>query len=106
MTGGFANVSFELPHPDVAINVPSSALIFDQSGLHVATVGSDNRIALKQVTIARDLGKEVEIGSGLSPEDRVVQSPPDGVANGDVVRLAGTAGSPGSPDEPVAALAK
>jgi RND family efflux transporter MFP subunit len=103
MTGGFANVSFELPHPDVAINVPSSALIFDQSGLHVATVGSDNRIALKQVTIARDLGKEVEIGSGLSPEDRVVQSPPDGVANGDVVRLAGTAGSP---DEPVAALAK
>jgi len=87
MTGGFANVSFELPHPEVAINVPSSALIFDQSGLHVATVGGDNRITLKQITIARDLGKEVEIGSGLSPHDRVVQSPPDGIATGDLVRL-------------------
>jgi RND family efflux transporter MFP subunit len=87
MTGGFANVSFELPHPEVAINVPSSALIFDQSGLHVATVGGDNRITLKQITIARDLGKEVEIGSGLSPDDRVVQSPPDGIATGDLVRL-------------------
>jgi RND family efflux transporter MFP subunit len=103
MTGGFANVSFELPHPEVAINVPSSALIFDQSGLHVATVGVDNRITLKQITIARDLGKEVEIGSGLSSDDRVVQSPPDGIATGDLVRVAG---APGSPDAPVTALAK
>ena len=39
MTGAFANVSFDLPHPEVAINVPASALIFDQSGLRVATVG-------------------------------------------------------------------
>ena len=103
MTGGFANVSFELPHPEVAINVPSSALIFDQSGLHVATVGGDNRITLKQITIARDMGKEVEIGSGLSPDDRIVQSPPDGIATGDSVRVAGAAGSP---DAPVTALTK
>ncbi|HTZ03047.1 MAG TPA: efflux RND transporter periplasmic adaptor subunit [Xanthobacteraceae bacterium] len=103
MTGGFTNVSFELPHPEVAINVPSSALIFDQSGLHVATVGGDDRVTLKQVTIARDLGKEVEIGSGLSADDRVVQSPPDGIATGDAVRIAGATGNP---DAPVAALAK
>jgi hypothetical protein len=90
-------------HPEVAINVPSSALIIDQSGLHVATVSGDNRIALKQVTIARDLGKDVEIGSGLSPDDRVVQSPPDGIATGDLVRVAGAAGNP---DAPVTALAK
>ena len=42
MAGGFANVSFELPHPEVAINVPASALIFDQSGMHVATVKAKN----------------------------------------------------------------
>jgi len=89
MTGDFANVSFELPHPGIAINVPASALIFNQSGLFVATVSDHNRVRLKRVTISRDLGKEVEIGSGLSAEDRVIESPPDGIASGDLVRIAG-----------------
>jgi RND family efflux transporter MFP subunit len=89
MSGAFANVGFDLPHPEVAINVPASALIFDRSGLHVATVNSDNRVALKAVTIARDLGKQVEIASGLTPEDRIIESPPDGLATGDRVRVAG-----------------
>ena len=75
MTGDFTNVSFDLPHPEIAINVPASALIFNQSGLHVATVGSDGRIVLKQVTISRDLGNEVEIGSGIAADDRVVDKP-------------------------------
>jgi RND family efflux transporter MFP subunit len=95
MTGDFANVSFELPHPEIAINVPASALIFDQSGLFVATVSGHNRVRLKRVTISRDLGKEVEIGSGLGADDQVIQSPPDGIASGDLVRIAGTVAGPG-----------
>jgi RND family efflux transporter MFP subunit len=91
MTGGFANVRLELPGPDTAITVPASALIFNQGGLRVATVSADNRIVLKPVTIARDLGKEIEIGTGLAADDRVVTSPPDGIAAGDQVRVAGTA---------------
>ena len=98
MTGAFANVSFDLPHADVAINVPASALIFDRSGLHVATVDNNSRVVLKEVTISRDLGKEVEIGSGLNADDRIIESPPDGVASGDQVRIAGTAGSPNEPE--------
>jgi RND family efflux transporter MFP subunit len=94
MTGDFANVSFELPHPEVAINVPASALIFNRSGLFVAAVGNNNRIMLKPVTISRDLGKEVEIGSGISADDRVIESPPDGIAEGDQVRIAGAADEP------------
>lgn len=100
MTGAFANVSFELPHPEVAINVPASALIFNRSGLRIATVDADNRVVLKAVTIARDLGKSVEIGSGLTAEDRVIESPPDGIAQGDKVRIVG------SPDAPATAAAK
>ena len=103
MTGDFANVSFELPHPEIAINVPASALIFNQSGLRVATVDNDNHVVLKAVTISRDLGKEVEIGSGLAADDRVIESPPDGIASGDPVRIAGAVGAPG---EPKAAMAK
>jgi RND family efflux transporter MFP subunit len=93
MTGAFTHVSFVLPHPAVAINVPASALIFDQSGLQVATIGPDNRVVLKKVTITRDLGKQVEIGSGLSADDNVIDSPPDGVASGDPVRIAGAPGA-------------
>ncbi|MFZ3354782.1 MAG: efflux RND transporter periplasmic adaptor subunit [Xanthobacteraceae bacterium] len=91
MTGDFANVSFELPHPEIAINVPASALIFNQSGLFVAIVSGDGRVRLKSVTISRDLGKEVEIGSGLGVDDRVIESPPEGIASGDLVRIARSA---------------
>ena len=102
MTGAFANVRLELPHPEVAINVPASALIFDQSGLRVATIGPNNRVVLKTVTISRDLGKVVEIATGLNADDRVIESPPDGIASGDLVRVAGAA----VPWEPETASAK
>ena len=86
MTGAFATVTFELPHPDVAINIPASALIFDQHGLRVAVVDDNNRIVLRQITVARDLGNEIEVASGLNSDDRVVENPPDGVRPGDAVR--------------------
>ncbi|HJT99309.1 MAG TPA: efflux RND transporter periplasmic adaptor subunit, partial [Rhodanobacteraceae bacterium] len=89
LPGGFANVSLELPRNVAALRVPSSALLFDKNGLRVATVGADNKVQLKKVTIARDLGQFIEIGSGLTPEDRVIQSPPDGLADGDLTHVAG-----------------
>jgi len=87
MTGAFANVRLELPNPETAISVPASALIFGQDGLSVAILDDDDRIVLRKVTVSRDLGKDVEIGSGLSAQDRVVTSPPDGIVSGDRVRL-------------------
>jgi RND family efflux transporter MFP subunit len=90
MTGAFANVSLDLASPEIGLNVPASALIFDQDGLKVATVDGANRVVLKTVTIARDMGRTVEIGSGLAAEDRVIESPQDGVATGDEVRIAGS----------------
>jgi RND family efflux transporter MFP subunit len=98
MTGAFTTVSFDLPHPELSLGVPATALIFDQSGLRVATVNSQNRIVMKPVTIARDLGRQVEIASGLQPDDRVVLNPMDGVAAGDEVRVAGQPGKPGEPE--------
>jgi len=98
MTGDFTNVTFDLAHPEIAINVPASALIFNKSGLHVAVVGDNGRIILKTVTISRDLGNEVELASGISADDRVVINPPDGIATGDKVRIAGEPGKPGQPE--------
>ncbi|WP_052494110.1 efflux RND transporter periplasmic adaptor subunit [Nitrosospira sp. NpAV] len=88
LPGAFANVSFDLPHNVVVLSVPASALMFDKSGLRVATVGPGNKVMLKTVTIMRDLGKVIELRSGLVPDDRVIENPPDGIAEGDLVRIA------------------
>jgi hypothetical protein len=45
------------------------------------------------VSIERDLGAIVEIASGLSANDRVIENPPDGIDNGAQVRLGGAASS-------------
>jgi multidrug efflux pump subunit AcrA (membrane-fusion protein) len=89
MPGSYANVRLTLQRDSVPLSIPASALIFNQNGLRVATVGPDDRIQFKTVTIARDLGRTIELASGLSPDDRVVVTPPDGVADGDQVRVAG-----------------
>jgi len=55
----------------------------------VATVSRSGKVTLKPVTIARDLGATVEIASGLSPSDRVIDNPPDSLEAGEQVRTAG-----------------
>ena len=96
MPGSFTNVQFKLDANAAGLRVPASALIFDASGLHLATVGSDNRVTFKTVTIQHDYGKTVEIGSGISANDRVIDSPPDAIANGDPVKIAQPAQSNGN----------
>jgi RND family efflux transporter MFP subunit len=93
MPGDYAGIHLDIAAGPQVLSVPSSALIFDAKGLSIATVDSDNRVVVKPVSIARDLGAVVELASGLSPNDRVIQNPPDGVGNGDQVRLAGPPGN-------------
>jgi membrane fusion protein, multidrug efflux system len=99
MPGGYANVRMSLQRDAVPLHIPASALIFNQNGLRVATVGSDDKVLFKTVTIARDLGKDIELASGISPEDRVIIAPPDGIADGDRVRVAGAKGKPATVSE-------
>jgi hypothetical protein len=42
---------------------------------------------LKPVTVGRDLGSVIEISSGLSPSDRLINNPPDSISNGELVRV-------------------
>jgi membrane fusion protein, multidrug efflux system len=99
MPGGYANVRMSLARDAVPLHIPASALIFNQSGLRVATVGSDDRVLFKTVTIARDLGRDIELASGITPEDRIIVAPPDGIADGDQVRVAGAKGKPAKVSE-------
>jgi RND family efflux transporter MFP subunit len=99
MPGGYASVRLPLQRDAVPLHIPASALIFNKDGLRVATVGPDDKVLFKTVTIARDLGKEIEIASGLAPDDRVITAPPDGLADGDPVRVVGTGGKPATASE-------
>jgi RND family efflux transporter MFP subunit len=90
MPGGYANVTFELAHDASVLRLPASALIFDRDGLYVATLDPRNRVVLKTVTIARDRGATIDIATGLDLRDRVIESPPDGIAAGNEVRVVGS----------------
>ena len=48
------------------------------------------------VTIGRDYGATVEIASGLTPADRVIDNPPDSLRPGDLVRVADAAPAGGA----------
>ncbi len=99
MPGGYANVRLNLQRDTVPLHIPASALIFNQNGLRVATVGPDDKVLFKTVTIARDLGKEIELASGVAPDDRIIVAPPDGIADGDQVRVAGAQARPATVSE-------
>lgn len=91
MPGDYASIHLAVMSGAHALSVPASAVIFDAKGLSVATVDAGNRVQLKRVSIERDLGTIVEIAAGLGSTDRVIENPPDGIDNGAVVHLAGTA---------------
>ena len=87
MPGSFANTRIELPEEVQALSIPSSALIFGEKGLRVATVDASNKVSMKSVKILRDLGQVIELSSGVAATDHVIESPPDGLNDGDEVRV-------------------
>lgn len=88
LAGGFATVQFAAEHEAIALGLPPSALIIGRDGVQVAVLDSEGRAQLRAVTIARDLGSVVELAAGVGPGDQVIDSPPDGIATGDLVRVA------------------
>jgi RND family efflux transporter MFP subunit len=89
MPSSYATVRFELPSSVLGLRVPAEALVFDAQGLRVATLDAGGRVSFKRVAIRRDYGKSVELASGLEPTDRVIINPPDGLVDGDPLRIAG-----------------
>jgi multidrug efflux system membrane fusion protein len=97
MPGAYANVQLNVGNKHDVLVVAASAVIFDKGGLRIATVGADDRVLLKSITIGRDRGSTIEIASGLSPEDRVIESAPDGIVDGERVRVKETSNPAATP---------
>jgi RND family efflux transporter MFP subunit len=87
--GAYAQVDFELPSNPNVVRIPTSAMIFRERGMEVATIAPGDTVELKPITLGRNLGTEVEVVKGLTAADRVVNSPPDSLSTGDKVRIAG-----------------
>jgi RND family efflux transporter MFP subunit len=96
--GEYVQVSFNLPATGTGVLVPSTALLYRNNGPAVAIVGADNKITLKPVKIAHDLGATIEIASGLAPQDKVADNPPENINTGDMVKIASPTAQPKAPD--------
>lgn len=105
VSGSYADVHFDLPAVKGIVQLPVTALLFRQNGLKVATVGADNRVVLKKIQLGRDFGTRVEVIAGLDPSDRVIDSPPDWLAQGDSVRVSPAVPEKVTPQKAVAAAA-
>jgi RND family efflux transporter MFP subunit len=94
LPGAFATVQFDQAAMagDAAggapVAIPPGALISGRDGTRVAVLDAGNRVRIRKVTIARDLGNVIQLGEGVTKADRIIDSPPDGLADGDQVRVA------------------
>ncbi|PZT98202.1 MAG: efflux RND transporter periplasmic adaptor subunit [Brevundimonas sp.] len=84
--GAYAQVEFSDLEVGDSLHVPATALLFTSEGPVVAVLGPDNRVSIHAVRIGRDTGKTVEILAGVDEDARVVDNPPDAMAQGDKVR--------------------
>jgi RND family efflux transporter MFP subunit len=94
LPGSLAQVHFKTPSAGPTFIVPVSALIFRREGMRVGTVVNGDVAHLVPVVIAEDDGAKVQIVTGLSANDRVIQDPPDSLIDGEKVSVV----SPGASD--------
>ena len=84
LPGTYVNVAFKL-QPRGLVEVPAAALIFRPKATQVARVDAHSKIDFQDVTIARDNGTLVELGSGVKPGDRLVLNISSQIAEGQSV---------------------
>jgi RND family efflux transporter MFP subunit len=94
--GTYCQVHFQVPGDPNMVRVPATALIPGDHGMQVALLGDGNKVVLKSIQLGRDFGDSVEVTAGLSPSDRVIDSPPETLQSGDAVQLAAATPSPAS----------
>jgi RND family efflux transporter MFP subunit len=90
MPGMYAQVKFSLVPADAVWIVPATALIARAAGPQVLAVHGDGTVHYLGVQLGRDLGQSIEIVSGLTGQERLVVSPPDGLRENARVAVAET----------------
>ena len=94
--GSYVETHMQVPSSGTSVHIPVNTLLFRAEGLQVATVGADDKVHLKTITIGRDYGKEVEVIAGLAADENVIVNPSDSLADGQAVHIAAPAPQDGS----------
>jgi RND family efflux transporter MFP subunit len=102
--GTYCRVDFQIPGDPNMVRLPATALMPVNRGVQVAVLDDSNKVVLKSIQLGRDFGDTVEVTAGLSPQDRVIDSPPETLQAGDTVQVAAssTATQAGGPTSPAA----
>lgn len=87
LPGSYAQVHLKLPMKHPALIVPVSTLMFRSEGLRVVTLDDRNRAHLQSITVGRDWGTRIEVLTGLNANQRIVDSPPDSIMEGEKLRV-------------------
>ena len=87
LPGSLAEVHFKTPSAGPTLVIPAAALLFRREGLRVGTGVNGDVAHLTPVVIGEDDGVNVQIVSGLSPNDQVIQGPPDSLIEGEKVAV-------------------
>lgn len=89
LPGAYAQVAIKATGAanQTALTVPSNTLLFRPEGLRVAVVGEGGKVRLQAVTISRELGTQVELGSGVTTQDKLIVNPADSLNEGDIVSV-------------------
>ena len=86
LTGSYAEVHLRVTTQPSTFIIPVNTLIFRSEGLRVGIV-KDGTVTLTAVTPGHDFGSQIEIVSGLKPDDQVVVNPPDSIVTGQQVQI-------------------
>jgi RND family efflux transporter MFP subunit len=84
--GMYCTVELHIPRKTPSLIVPADAIVFNDEGVQVA-VAADGVAHFHKVTVARDLGTQVEIRDGVQPGDQVILRPTVNLADGSKVRV-------------------
>jgi len=87
LPGAFLSVHLKLSSQAGTVIVPVNALIFRSAGMQVALL-RNNHAELVSVMLGRDYGTEVEVVSGVTTRDEIIENPSDSLISGAEVQLA------------------
>ena len=85
LPGMYVQVTFKTSRRNPPLRIPAAALCFTTDGPRVALIDARGKVTFRPVTIERDLGYCVEIGSGLADGDWVALNVGSQVSEGERV---------------------
>lgn len=88
--GLYCTVRLFIPRAQPVISIPSQALIFNKNGLSAA-VYEDGVVRIRKLNLLADNGAEVDVRTGLKPNDLIILSPPINIRDGMRVAASGDA---------------